>query len=223
MVDAQALAKRKTMADIKRTERLANAPAGGDPEMRDLQKRRTLAEIAWLESRPQREAAEKADTAAKEARKESRLTSGEATAVIELKGAQKLLGDLSNLKKTGGKGGSEINTGPLENLIGWMAGKIGTQSPEWSKFKATAGSQLADYIKSISGGAVSETERASLLQNVPSADDDDEEFVAKLQAVNDILKTKLATMKAGYKAAGRDTAIFDDDAEAQADAIFSED
>lgn len=142
-----------------------------------------------------------------------KLTSGEATAAIELKGAQKLLDELGNLKKTGGKDGTPINTGPLEALVGFAAGKVGLQSPEWTKFKATAGTQLAEYIKSISGATVSEPERKELLNNVPTPSDDDEEFVAKLEAVKSILDTKLANMRAGYAATGRDTAIFDEAAD----------
>ena len=201
LVDKQGLATRKSAADLKLAERKANAPltAGPKPPTEDQIQQRRLRQlqIEQLEGKP-----------AAAAKAAGKLTAGEVESVIELQGAQKLLADLSNLKKTGGKGGTEINTGPIENIMGWMAGKVGTQSPEWTTFKATAGTQLAEYIKSISGATVSEPERASLLQNVPTPADDDEEFLAKLQAVNDILTTKLATKRKAYQATGKDTSIF---------------
>ena len=198
LVDKQGLATRKATADLTLAERKATAPISTGPKAKSPE------EIARQANK---------DALVEEQLKQLRgkpgnLTSGEVESVIELQGAQKLLDDLSNLKKTGGKGKSEINTGPIENIIGWAAGKIGLQSPEWTTFKATAGTQLAEYIKGISGATVSEPERVDLLENVPTPSDDDEEFVAKLKAVNDMLTTKLATKRKAYQATGKDTSIF---------------
>lgn len=137
-----------------------------------------------------------------------KLTSGEAEGIIELQTGQEILNNIEALKNSGGAGGAPINTGPIEAGISWFSTQLGVESPEKAKFKAETGAQLAEYIKSISGGAVSEPERASLIQNTPTPIDDDEEFLAKLQAVRNILTTKLATKRRAYEATGKDTAIF---------------
>jgi hypothetical protein len=132
------------------------------------------------------------------------LAVSEVQGIVELQGARSLMEQLDQMKKSRG-----LNTGPIANAIDWMRSKVGIGDPKRVEFKALIGTQIADYIKSISGATVSETERAALLQNIPSAADDDEEFNAKLASVKRMLDNKLATTRRAFEATGRSTAIFD--------------
>jgi hypothetical protein len=134
-----------------------------------------------------------------------KLTPGEVEGVIELQGARTLLGQLEELKTKG-----KIDTGPIANAIDWLRSKAGVGDPKRVEFKAMIGTQIAEYIKSISGATVSEPERASLLENVPTAGDNDEAFMAKLATVKSLIDTKLKTKREAFAATGRQTAIFDD-------------
>ncbi len=87
-----------------------------------------------------------------------------------------LLGTIKEMKK-------DIPTGKASNVQNGLAQMINVDDPKVSGFKAMVGTQLADYIKSISGAAVSDQERAILLKNVPSMDDIDATFNTKLDAV----------------------------------------
>lgn len=136
------------------------------------------------------------------------LTPAEVEGVLELQGARDMLGRLEKMKTSGGKDGAGIDTGPIAALGSFIASKAGMGDPRMVQFKALAGEQIAGYIKNISGATVSEPERASLLENIPNASDDDEEFMAKLQTVKDTLDAKLRMKKKAFGATGRDTAIF---------------
>ncbi len=203
LVDKQGLATRKAAADLKLAERKATAPLGPKPKSpEEIERQRKKDELLDEQLKQLKGKPEAAAQAA------SKLTAGEAESVIELQTGEEILSSIEKLKKSGGANGAPINTGPIEAVESWIRGKAGVESPEKAKFKATAGAQLADYIKSISGGAVSKEERASLLENVPTPADDDEEFLAKLEAVRSILRTKLATKRKAYQATGKDTSIF---------------
>jgi hypothetical protein len=133
------------------------------------------------------------------------LTPAEVEGVVELKGARALIDRLGKMKTEG-----DIDTGPIANAIDWTRSKIGVGDPKRVEFKALIGTQIAEYIKSISGATVSEPERANLLQNVPTAGDNDEAFMAKLATVKSLIDTKLKTKREAFAATGRQTAIFDD-------------
>lgn len=194
---------RKEGAGATLAERKAIAPLGPKPkspeEIRRQEVKDKIAEatLKQLEGKPEAAAAAA-----------GKLTAGEAESIIELQTGQEILNNIEKLKKSGGAGGAPINTGPIEAVESWLRSKAGVESPEKAQFKAAAGAQLAEYIKSISGGAVSKEERASLLENVPTPADDDEEFIAKLEAVRNILTTKLETKRRAYQATGKDTSIF---------------
>lgn len=87
-----------------------------------------------------------------------------------------LLGTIKELKKG-------IPTGQGQNIRNSAAQLINIDDPQVSGFKAMVGTQLADYIKSISGAAVSDQERAFLIKNVPTMQDSDETFNQKLDQV----------------------------------------
>lgn len=75
------------------------------------------------------------------------------------------------------------DTGKLSMGMNKVAGMVGLDDSQKSAFKASVGEQLAQYIKGISGATVSPSERASLLENVPSVYDNDETFMAKAEAL----------------------------------------
>lgn len=149
------------------------------------------------------------------------LTAGEVEPIVELQGARNLIDQLGRMKTEG-----DIDTGPIANAIDWLRSKAGVGDPKRVEFKAMVGTQIAEYIKSISGATVSESERAALLENVPTASDNDESFMAKLATVKRMIDNKLATKRRAFAATNRPTAIFDaqnDSAAAdEADALFAD-
>lgn len=149
------------------------------------------------------------------------LTAGEVEPIVELQGARNLMEQLGRMKTEG-----DIDTGPIANAIDWLRSKAGIGDPKRVEFKAMVGTQIAEYIKSISGATVSESERAALLENVPTASDNDESFMAKLATVKRMIDNKLATKRRAFAATNRPTAIFDaqnDSAAAdEADALFAD-
>lgn len=93
---------------------------------------------------------------------------------------------LDSIKSIRAQKGSQ-DTGPLSALQNKVAGFVGMDDAEKSAFKSQVNDQLAQYIKSISGGAVSDQERAFLIQNIPTVSDNDETFNKKL----DVLEQRL--------------------------------
>jgi hypothetical protein len=81
-----------------------------------------------------------------------------------------------------------IDTGPVSSRRNAVAQFFGVDDSQVTSFRARVGSQLADYIKSISGAAVSDNERKFLLQNMPTLGDSDKSFIAKLNMVKDRLR-----------------------------------
>jgi len=64
----------------------------------------------------------------------------------------------------------------------------------YTTFRANVGTNLAGYIKDMSGAAVSDNERAVLQRNIPSADDSDTEFQAKYASTMKSLKSAQARL-----------------------------
>lgn len=188
---------------------------GKDPEIEALKKRKLKAEVEAAE-RAARGEGGKGGAPPKPA-----LTAGEVEPIVELQGARNLMEQLGRMKTEG-----DIDTGPIANAIDWLRSKAGIGDPKRVEFKALVGTQIAEYIKSISGATVSESERAALLENVPTASDNDESFMAKLATVKRMIDNKLATKRRAFAATGRQTAIFDaqnDSAAAdEADALFAD-
>lgn len=83
---------------------------------------------------------------------------------------------------------SKFDTGPVSSRQNALAQMFGMDDAQKSKFKADVQSNVAEYIKSISGAAVSDQERAFLLQNMPTMTDNDATFSAKLQLVKERLE-----------------------------------
>jgi len=83
---------------------------------------------------------------------------------------------------------SKFDTGPVAGRWHTMAGWVGMNDAKKAAFKAEVGDQLAQYIKSISGAAVSEQEAARLIANLPTMNDNDEQFISKLNTVRERLE-----------------------------------
>jgi len=82
----------------------------------------------------------------------------------------------------------KFETGPKADLRNKAAHTIGKDDPEISAFRSRVGEQLATYIKSISGAAVSEPEAQRLIANMPTMYDSDEVFMAKAKRLLEDLK-----------------------------------
>lgn len=125
------------------------------------------------------------------------LQSGEAGTIAELDG---LLASIDSVeaKKQG------VDTGPA---IGrWMSlrAKFGADDPRVAKLRAEVGSQVADYIKSISGATVNEAERAQLLENIPTMNDNDASFTQKLNGLRERVRRMRDIKVRTMGASGRD-------------------
>lgn len=101
-----------------------------------------------------------------------------------------------------------MDTGIVSNLQNTAAQKLGVDDPKKSAFKALVQDQLAQYIKNISGAAVSDEERAFLLQNLPNTSDNDATFNAKLDAVKTRIAKNRERMLGNLKIQGKKTEEF---------------
>jgi hypothetical protein len=98
---------------------------------------------------------------------------------------------------------ANVDTGPLAGRLNSVAQKVGIDDPSVSKFRARVGEQLAQYIRAISGAAVSAKERVELEANIPNMNDSDETFVAKLGTLQERLKTHRETALSNYGNQGK--------------------
>lgn len=80
---------------------------------------------------------------------------------------------------------SDVDTGPLSSIRNTAAQKLGIADPETSALRADIEAALADYMKAISGAAVSEREVERLKKIAPSFADDGPVLAAKVRAMLD--------------------------------------
>lgn len=113
-------------------------------------------------------------------RKRTMLSDGQVKILAQYDTGIQMLKDISDAK-------AAVDTGPMAARRNRLAGSIGLDDPKVTAFRAMVGDQLASYIRSISGAAASDRERAFLMQNIPKAEDNDETFNAKLQVVTERL------------------------------------
>jgi hypothetical protein len=116
------------------------------------------------------------------------------------------LGAIESIKRQKG----DYDTGPVSAFQSWSAQLVGMDDAEKSAFKAQVGDQLAQYMKDISGAAVSDKERARLSQNLPKMSDNDETFASKLQVVEDRLKMHRRNALINMKKQGKDITEYQD-------------
>lgn len=110
-----------------------------------------------------------------------------------------------------------FDTGRLSYGMNKVASWVGLDDAKKSAFKSSLVDQLAGYIKSISGVAVSDNERKFLSQAIPSVNDNDEQFMEKARAfktrVQNLKKVELDVLKRG----GKDISGFEDKAASPAE------
>ncbi len=117
-------------------------------------------------------------------------------------GYNEAIGLLGEIKKDKMEKG--IDTGPIANVRNFLAGKVGIDDPKVSTLKQSLVDTLAGKVKTLSGTAASDKERAFLKFSLPAMSDNDEQFIAKLdQAVKNLELAKKAKLDA-IQAGGRD-------------------
>jgi len=134
---------------------------------------------------------------------EARLTPKQISDVTALDNA---LGVINNIQAEKPK----FDTGPVSARQNSLAQMFGMDDAQKSKFKADIQSNVAEYIKSISGAAVSDQERAFLLQNMPTMADNDATFSAKLQLVKDRLERNKDNMLTNMNKSGKNVKDYQD-------------
>ena len=117
--------------------------------------------------------------------------------------ALELLADADKFKKN-------VDTGFVTNMSDKMRSYVGKGDIAVSDLKMAIGETLAQKVKSLSGTAVSDQERKFISEiSLPTINDDDEEFKAKLKrAVDTINKAKQARIDA-FKKQGKDPSAFE--------------
>lgn len=103
----------------------------------------------------------------------------------------------------------------VQDSLGFYASKLSEskkyipfaeRDPDFVQMQALVGTQLADYVKRISGAAVSEQEAQRLAKNIPSMEDKPQEFMKKLETFEEILnknrKTTVDSINKQGKTAG---------------------
>lgn len=112
---------------------------------------------------------------------------------------------LSNIEATK----PQFDTGPVSSRQNALGAMFGMDDAQKSAFKADIQSNVAAYIKSISGSAVSDPERAFLLQNMPTMTDNDATFSAKLTKVKERMERNRSLFLQNVKKSGKNTTEFD--------------
>lgn len=102
----------------------------------------------------------------------------------------------------------QFDTGPLSGRLNSLAAAFGMDDAKFSAFRAEVGDQLAQYIKSISGAAVSDNERKELLKNLPSVNDNDKTFLSKLKMTKDRLERNQRIYLENLNKRGKDVEEF---------------
>ncbi len=119
----------------------------------------------------------------------------------ELEDFQGLTVALGNLDKIGANLPG-WDTGFVKNKANRLAWYAGMDSPQRAKINTQLGINLAEYIKSVSGTAASDNERAYLEAIAPNASDDEDTLFAKMEGFQDFLEGKLETTIKADKSVG---------------------
>lgn len=84
------------------------------------------------------------------------------------------------------------------------------KDPEFVKMQALVGDQLAKYVKTLSGTAVSDEERARLEKNIPMMTDKPGEFKAKIKIFRDTLNEAKKRTISNIEKQGKNPSAFKD-------------
>lgn len=193
------LEREKTQSEIDKNNRGPAGPRAKTPEEIERQRVKDALALQQLKN------AEAAGGA------KGKPTVKDAEDVTEL---DRALAEATRLVKEGG----EVDTGSFANARNALAQMFSVDDPRVTKFKASVGEQLAQYISSISGATVPDSERAILMQNVPTMNDGNAAFMAKLDRVISMLGSKRAAKVNALNAAGKDTSGLEPKAAAPAPA-----
>lgn len=98
-----------------------------------------------------------------------------------------------------------LETGKKAAIGDWLKGTIGTQSQDRAKSLADMANQFNKFKKSVSGTAVSPSEREDLLKGIPTNTDAPEAFRGKAQSTTDNMINKAESQLAALQASGYDT------------------
>lgn len=99
-----------------------------------------------------------------------------------------------------------IDTGVDQAVAIWAKSKVGMSTEQQSRFDAKVRGALADYVKSTSGLAASDQERAELKQFLPSTKDEIPQLFGKISAMKERaagMRTTLESQWPGYDAKDR--------------------
>lgn len=100
-------------------------------------------------------------------------------------------------------------TGPGADIKNKAQHVFGIDDAQTSGFRSAVGEQLASYIKSISGSAVSEPEAQRLIQNLPTMYDNDEVFTVKANRILKDLENDKSIYLTSLKGQGKNVAGFE--------------
>lgn len=112
------------------------------------------------------------------------LSDKQSEEIADLQSGIKSVGRIKSLS-------NKVDTGPISGRIQDAKSTIGLASKDFVKLRSETGSTLAKFVKSISGGAVSEEEAQRLAKLIPQTNDDEKTFNAKLEQFEIILKDSL--------------------------------
>ena len=138
---------------------------------------------------------------------EAKAAGGQLPTVSDARAVTEIDAALTELSKIS-RDASKIDTGPIADAQSVAKSLVGLPDADVVKFKSRVGEQLAQYIKGISGATVAKEERARLLENVPTFQDNDVEFDAKLERVIETLNVWRQREINAMKAAGKRTEQF---------------
>jgi len=97
-----------------------------------------------------------------------------------------------------------VNTGPISSRVEGVKGFVADKDPKYVALEGVSGKFLADYLKTISGAAISELEMKRLKENVPHVGMNDEEFMIKLDNFEKIFTKGINKTIKAYRAQGKD-------------------
>ena len=116
-----------------------------------------------------------------------------------------LLGRIRDKKESEG-----IDTGPIADVRNKLARVIGLDDPKVSTLRQDLIETLTKKVKNLSGAAASDKERETIMKTLPNLDDNDEQFLAKIDNALDTIDTIKETKISGIEKGGRDVKQFRD-------------
>jgi len=97
-----------------------------------------------------------------------------------------------------------VNTGPIISKKEDVQGVFSDKTPEYARLEGITGKSLAEFLKSISGAAISEKEAERLSKVVPHTGMNDDEFMIKLDEFEKGLRRGIKQFIDTNVAAGKD-------------------